>query len=116
MLGLKELLNASKQGGGRILKEQPVLEKDIEFYFREKNQKCQQEHLGGGFQLQWKLGWSSRASAELVPEFGLIALTVYREEQQKDGKLMVLFFGMQTSFIFQGSHQLTNSFPGLKTK
>lgn len=37
MLGLKELLNASKQGGGRILKEQPVLEKDIEFYFREKN-------------------------------------------------------------------------------
>lgn len=37
MLGLKEVLNVSKQGGGKTLIEQPVLEKDIEFYFRERN-------------------------------------------------------------------------------
>lgn len=37
MLGLKEVLNASKQGGGEILAEQPVWEKDIELYFSERN-------------------------------------------------------------------------------
>lgn len=32
--------------------------------------------------------------ADAMPEFGLIASTVYREEEQKDGELMVLFFGV----------------------
>lgn len=107
MLGL-EVLNASKQGGGKILTEQPVWEKDIELYFRERNQKCQQERLDGGFQLQWKLAGAQGHSSELVPEFRLIALTVCSEEQERDGKLMVLFFGVQTSLSLEGpTSQLT---------
>lgn len=39
-------------------------------------------------------GQSTGTSSEFVPELGLIVLRTYREKQQRDGKLMILFFSV----------------------